>query len=275
MLRSVQWFVRGIQFCCASLVFAVYSYVLATLHNHNLGIANWIRAVEGISGAAVVYTAIGLFLLCCLAGFPLTSSMAIVLDLAFLGAFVYVATANRGGAGSCTGTVDTPFGTGDASSDVPDNGNGGFTALPNFGVACRLESACLAVSIIAIFFFLFSAITELALARHRQKEKRFGPGPHNDYTSGSGRRRRGLLGWFGRRRNHVPATANENSLPEHTHPDQVRDSCATETTQVGRGNEGVPTRKYGESEHRHSGPEGAALPPGNHGYDDGVYTSRV
>ena len=51
-----------------------------------------------------------------------------------------------------------------------------------------MEKACLAVSIIAIFFFIFSAIAEVFLARNHRREKRFGPSPHNNYTSGSGRK---------------------------------------------------------------------------------------
>ncbi len=108
-LKFVQWFVRGIQFCCAALVLAVYSYFLATLHNHNLPIGSSIKAVEGISGVAVLYTILGLLLLCCLAGHPFTSFIAIVLDVAFVAGFIYIATANRDGAGSCSGQVNTPF----------------------------------------------------------------------------------------------------------------------------------------------------------------------
>jgi len=149
-LKFVQWFIRGIQFCCAGLILAIYSYFLATLHNHDLYIATWIRAVEGISGAATLYTAIGLLLLCCLAGLPFTSFLAIVLDVAFAAAFIYVAVANRGGVGSCSGRVDTPFGSGNADTNVADDGNGGFTNLPSFHTACKLETACFAVSIVAM-----------------------------------------------------------------------------------------------------------------------------
>ncbi len=148
-LKGLQWFVRGVQFCCAGLVLAIYSYFLVALHNHGLGDTTWIRAVEGISGAATLYAAFGLLLLCCLAGLPLTAFLAMVLDVAFAAAFVYVATANRAGASACAGTVDTAFGTGDANAAVAD-GNGGFTSLPSFGTACRLQSACFAVSIVAM-----------------------------------------------------------------------------------------------------------------------------
>lgn len=149
-LKTLQWFLRGVQFCCAGLVLAVYSYYLATLHNHGLPIPTWVRAVEGISGFATLYTLLALLLLCCLAGYPLTSFLAIVLDVAFIGAFIYVASVNRGGAGSCTGQVSTPFGSGDSNTNVVDDGHGGFTSLPSLHQACQLESACLAVSIVAM-----------------------------------------------------------------------------------------------------------------------------
>lgn len=148
-LKFLQWFIRGIQFCCCAVVLAIFSYFLATLHNHNLTIPIWARAVEGISGAGVLYTIIGLLLLCCLAGVVFTSAIAILLDLAFVGAFIYVAWANRGGAGSCRGTVDTIFGTGDAGSRVTSNTDG-FTNLPTYRQACQMETACLAVSIVAM-----------------------------------------------------------------------------------------------------------------------------
>jgi hypothetical protein len=149
-LKGLQWFLRGVQFGCAALILAIYSYFLATLSNHNLNIEPWIRAVEGISGLAVLYTGFGLLLLCCVAGHPFTSFLAIVLDVCFIGGFIFIATANRGGGGSCNGMVNTPYGSGDSNTNVVDNGNGGFTTLPSLHQACQLETACLAVSIIAM-----------------------------------------------------------------------------------------------------------------------------
>lgn len=147
-LKFLQWFNRGIQLACAAIILGVYSYFLATLSNHNLHISTDVKAVEGISGAAVLYTLAGLLLLCCLAGLTFTSFVAIILDVAFIGAFIYVAVANRNGAGSCNGYLDTPFGRG--QSDKTAEGSGGFTSLPSFHTACRLQTACLAVAIIAM-----------------------------------------------------------------------------------------------------------------------------
>lgn len=147
-LKLVQWFIRGIQFGCAALVLGVNSYFLATLANHDLGISNHIRAVEGISGIATLYTILGLVLLCCLAGYPFTSFIAVVLDIAFAGSFAYVAWVNRGGAGTCEGYLDTPYGEGSSESDV--EGSEGFTDLPNYRQACRLQTACFSVAVVAV-----------------------------------------------------------------------------------------------------------------------------
>ncbi|KAI5865465.1 hypothetical protein GGS23DRAFT_427716 [Durotheca rogersii] len=222
-LKLLQWFIRGVQFCCAALVLAIFSYFLAVLSNRGLSIPTWARAVEGISGIGVIYTILGLLLLCCLAGHPFTSFIAIVLDVCFVGSFIYVAVANRGGASRCRGEVDTVFGTGQAADLINDQ-------HPTFRQVCQMETACLAVSIVAILFFILSAILEVVLVRHRRKEQRFGPSPANDYTSGYARRK-GLFGRFRRRK--TVETTNADGLPEHTHPDHLRQSYNTETTAVG------------------------------------------
>ncbi len=66
-----------------------------------------------------------------------------IFDIGLAGAFIYVAVANRAGAGSCTsGTADTVYGSGDvgATSGV---------GLPTTQMACQMETACLVVSCIA------------------------------------------------------------------------------------------------------------------------------
>lgn len=150
-LKSLSLFLRLIEFCCAAIILGIFSYFLATLHNHDLHIDTYIRAVEGISGAAVLYTIFALLLVCCLGGIAFFSLLGMLLDLAFCGAFIYVAYATRGGDGSCRGNVNTPFGSGNTNVDntVPQ-GNGGFTRLPSLRTACRLETACFAVAIVAV-----------------------------------------------------------------------------------------------------------------------------
>lgn len=149
-LKLIQWFNRGVQFACCGLILALTSYFLAAMSNHSITIPTNIRAVEGISGIGVVYTALGVLLVCCLAGFTLTSFLAMVLDVAFVGAFIYVATVYKAGASSCSGdNVNTVFGTGNADARVSSAKDGGI-ALPTYGTACRMESANLAVAIVAM-----------------------------------------------------------------------------------------------------------------------------
>jgi hypothetical protein len=152
------------------------------------------------------------------------------------------------------------------------------------------------------FFFIFSCLTELGLGRHRQKEKRFGPSPGNDYTSGYAKKKGGLLGSLLGRRG-TTRTAGSNALPEHTHPDAVgtRTSyAATEATAVDphalHSRHGADDdlamhgyNKYAEPGYSgvaHPAPAGmpqrpaagdveqAHYPPANYRYDDGVYNTR-
>src|SRR5690349_13129538 len=115
-LKSLQWLLRAVQFCSSAIVLGIYSYFLATLSNHSLPITGYLRAVEGISGASTLYTAASLILLCCLGGFRWLAFLAILLDLAFIGAFAFVAWETRDGIASCIGNVKTPYGEGDAGS---------------------------------------------------------------------------------------------------------------------------------------------------------------
>jgi hypothetical protein len=150
-LKSLSLFLRFIEFCCAAIILGIFSYFLATLHNHGLHIDTSIRAVEGISGAGVLYTIFALLLVCCLGGIAFFSLLGMILDFCFTGAFIYVAWATRHGAGSCNGNVNTPFGSGNTYVDntVP-NGKGGFTRLPSLHQACQLETACFAVAIVGL-----------------------------------------------------------------------------------------------------------------------------
>lgn len=149
-LKVIQWFNRGVQFCCAGLILSLTSYFLAAMSNHSITIPTNLRATEGISGVAVLYTGFGILLVCCLAGFTLTSFLAIVLDIAFVGAFIYVATVYKSGASSCSGSnVQTVFGSGDADAQVSTSSDGGVP-LPTYRTACKMQSAMLAVAIVAM-----------------------------------------------------------------------------------------------------------------------------
>jgi len=247
-LKAVSWFLRFIEFCCAAIILSIFSYFLSVLHNHGLHIDTYIRAVEGISGAGVLYTIFAILLVFCLGGVAFFSFLGMLLDFCFTGAFAYVAYATRHG-DSCSGFVQTPLGDGDpAINNTVPNGRGGFTRLPSLRTACRLNTACFAVSIIATVFFFLSIFVEYGLIRHHKKEKAFGPSPNNGYTAGTPRRKF----WQRRRGNRdaefaaggLAAEKHPDSLPAHVTPAAVRDSYATDTTAVG--NEPV-YNKYGNT----------------------------
>ncbi|KAJ9621996.1 hypothetical protein H2203_006877 [Taxawa tesnikishii (nom. ined.)] len=196
-LRLFQTFLYALEFCCAGIILGIYSYFLAVLADRDLPIAAWKKAVEGISGAAVVYLILAVLLTCFLGGVSFFAFLAIVLDICFAGGFIAIAVMTRHGASSCSGNVNTPLGSGPSNSHASGYGANGFgfgsnqnsTYAPNLGLACRLNTAAFAVSIIGAFLFLITALMQVFLVRHHKKEKRFGPSPANNYTSGSGKAR--------------------------------------------------------------------------------------
>lgn len=128
---------------------------------------------------------------------------------------------------------------------------------------------------------------EFVLVRHHRKEKRFGPSPANNYTSGYGRKNK-FMGLFSRKRSGTATSQDPNILPQHTTPDQVRQSYNTESTAVGH--EAGAYNKYGESGYAHDGvgtasgyPEQGVTghhanntttqPPAGYRYNDGTYTA--
>merc|ERR1712169_102408 len=115
-----------------------------------------------------------------LGGIRFFAFIAIVLDICFVGCFAAIAYYPRHGANACKGVVNTPLGTGLSGEAAPGAGDWGYV--------CSLNTACFAVSIVNIFLFLVTAAVQFLLARHHQKEKRYGPSPSNNYTSGTGRR---------------------------------------------------------------------------------------
>lgn len=194
-LRFGGLFLRILQFCCAGIALGIFSYFLSVLADRDLPIATRWKAVEGLTGAATLYTIFGVIFVLFLGGNTFFGFLAVLLDILFVGAFVAVAWFTRHGADSCSGNVQTPLGSGPTDSDSPGYGSDGFgfgndgnsTYFPNLGTACRLNTAVFAVSIIAIFLFLLTAVWQVLMVRHHKKEKRYGPSPANNYTKGSGR----------------------------------------------------------------------------------------
>lgn len=245
-LKSLSWFLRIIEFCCAAIIIGIYSYFLAALSSRHLYIAAYIKAVEGISGAAVLYTIFALLLVCCLGGVAFFSVLGMVLDLAFTGAFIYLAYATRSER-SCSGIVNTPLGAGDASSNtviVVGNTSSGFVRLPSLHTACKLNTACFAVAIVGAVFFFISIFVEYGLIQHRRKERAFGPSPNNGYTAGSPKRKFWQRKPKNRDAEFAAGEKNPDALPAHTSPADVRTSYATDATAVG--NEPV-LNKYGHT----------------------------
>jgi len=183
-LKLLQTILYAIEFCCAGIILGIYSYFLSVLADRDITISKEDQAIEGISGAAVLYTILAVLLTCCLGGKAFFAFLGIVLDILFAGGFVAIAVLAREGAHSCSGNVKTPIGNG------PSNAKQGFgnqvTYAVSLGTACRLNSAAFAVAILGAVLFVLSALVQLFLARHHKKEKRFGPGPRNNYTRGSG-----------------------------------------------------------------------------------------
>jgi hypothetical protein len=134
--------IRVLQFLAGAVMLGIFSYFLAELRNHNLSIATWIRAVEGLSGAATLYGLLAAILTLCLGGIMFFGLVAMVLDVCFIGAMIAIAIMTRHGTQTCSGTVITPLGTGSTNS----NNDG----VGNLGLACRLEKAVFAISIISM-----------------------------------------------------------------------------------------------------------------------------
>jgi hypothetical protein len=158
MLRITQTLLRAIQLSCAIIVCGIFAYFIAILADHELPIATYIRAVLGMSGAAIFYTACAVILTLCFAGVAVLGFIAVVLDICFIGCFAAIAYYSRGGARSCSGTVNTPLGSGPSNSQATGYGEDGFgfgrnsnaTYRPSLRRACQLESAVFAVSILAM-----------------------------------------------------------------------------------------------------------------------------
>lgn len=250
-------------FIASGVILGVYSYFLAVLADHHQHIPTYEKAVEGISGAACLYLIFAVLLTCCLGGVSFFAFFALVLDLLFFAGMIGIAVMTRHGADSCKGNVQTPLGNGNAQTDR-GFGKGGFgfgndgnvTYEPHLGLACKLNTAAFACSIIAAFLFLCTAVMQVLLVRHHKKEKRYGPGPDNNYTSGYGSKKSRF--GFGRKNKGTTKDAEANALPAHPEPSQVgtngtasygsynRYSGAPETTtHTGAGHTGYYTAPTG------------------------------
>lgn len=166
-LKTLQWLIRAAQLGASIIVMGIYVYFLVSLHDHNLSIPSSVPSVTGIAGAAILYDLLALLLLCRLAGRPAASFVAMLFDVAFGSAFIYVTVANKGGASQCTGQVSTVFGSGKDGDAVEGEGGSDFVKLPGLRTACKLQTACLAIAIILVYalpsFPVFTPLLETNL----------------------------------------------------------------------------------------------------------------
>lgn len=86
-LRLGQTFLRVLQFCCAAVVLGVFSYYLAVMNKDNIAMPTYVKAVEGMSGGAALYTVFAVILTCCLGGVAFFGFIAVVLDILFIACF--------------------------------------------------------------------------------------------------------------------------------------------------------------------------------------------
>ena len=159
---------RALQFAAAIAILGIFSYFLVYLHDHNLQILTWVRAVEGIAGVAALYTLIAFFLVCCIGGLPLFAFLGIALDLVLAACFVAVAVLTDGGNTNCNALPRGASGIYNDSTTVVDVD--GDTARR----ICTMFKAAFVLSIIELVLFLISAVFNFFLGRHHQREKRKG-----------------------------------------------------------------------------------------------------
>lgn len=150
-----------------------------------------------------------------------------------MGGFIAIAVLTRAAVHSCSGsTIRSPLG------NAADSGfDGDVTYSVSARTACKLNKAVFIVSIIGAFIFLLCALVQVLLVRSAKKEKRYGPSPANDYTSGYGNREEKRNFWERKPKNNNRAVDLETAVPAGTAaagPD-MRPSYDTSTT-IGNAN---------------------------------------
>lgn len=143
ILRFCNLFLRVLQFLDGAVILGIFSYYLAVLSRNDHHIETWVKAVEGLAGAATAYGLLAMVLTCCLGGVAFFAFLGVALDVCFVGAMIAIAVMTRKGVNKCTGTVDTPLGSGNANDDT-------FSKGLTFGMSCKLEKVVFAVAIIGM-----------------------------------------------------------------------------------------------------------------------------
>ncbi|KAJ5469107.1 hypothetical protein N7475_006859 [Penicillium sp. IBT 31633x] len=254
ILRFFNLGLRVLQFLDAAVILGIFSYFLAILTRHDQHIATWVKAVEGLAGAATAYGLLGIIFTCCLGGVAFFAFLGVTLDVCFVGAMIAIAIMTRNGANQCSGTVDTPLGKGNADDDT-------FSSGLSFGMTCILEKVVFAVAIIGIFFFLISILFQVLLARHHKREKRFGPSPNNGYTHGSRK------AFWRRNKNSPEAVGEADTLPGHPTPQDVEMGAEPKAEKGWFG-------PFGRNKNTAAVPSTAPA-AGGYGYGNSAYTGNI
>lgn len=115
-------------------------------------------------------------------------------------------------------------------------------------LSLHITSDPLITTLPSSLLFILTAILQFLLIRHHKKEKRYGPSPSNNYTSGAGR----TPFWKRNRNKHATRDAELASAPAaggFGRPSH--DTGYTDTTVVGAG---APEPKYGQPGYGAQGP---------------------
>ncbi|KAL8768489.1 MAG: hypothetical protein Q9209_005280 [Squamulea sp. 1 TL-2023] len=242
-LKAITTLLRIIELLGSILILGITSYWLGVLTHRDAGLPTWMKAVEGIAGGAVLYTAFAVILTCFLGGKTFFALLAVLLDVLFIGGFVAIAVLTRHGTHKCSGSdPPSPLGA-------------------NNRVSCRLETAVFAVAIILALLFLISLALQILLSRHHKKEKRYGPGPSNGYTSGTAKKQpfwkrskgpkttrdANELGTFN---NANPTATNDISTTNKKQPFWKRNKKTTRDAELGTAGVGAGAL-IAEEKHRH------------------------
>ena len=134
LTRSASTFLYALEFLISALILGIFSYYLAFLSRHHATIPTWEKAVEGMSGAAVIYTFFAVILTCFLGGITFVAFLAVLLDVLFCGCMIAIAILTRAGSHKCGPANNSPIGLGEKTS-------------------CRLQQVVFAVSIIGAYVF--------------------------------------------------------------------------------------------------------------------------
>ncbi|WPH04115.1 Hypothetical protein R9X50_00700000 [Acrodontium crateriforme] len=207
--RLFETFLYLLTFLVSAVILGIQSYFLAVLADRKKQgavIPKRYKAIEGISGIAVVYTFFAVLLTCCFGGITPLALLAIVIDVLLIGGMIAIVIESHGGQGSCSnGTGYNPLGQLDQ-----DGFDHQVTYAVHYKTACGLNKAIFACGIIGAILFLCTAVFQIQLMRSHKKQKAYGPGPDNNYTSGK------KTGFFARRKANKVAKRDAEMGPTGT-----------------------------------------------------------